>query len=393
MEKWVLGRHKAVFAILRPLLSPFFKLIYGVKGDHYKMKKDRPYLLLSNHQALLDPVFIAMYTDRPIHFMATDNVFSNGFVSKLLVHFIAPIPKKKQGADLQAMRACMAIAKKNGVVGVFPEGSRSYSGVPTEIDMGIVQLARYMKADVLLCRIEGGYGVDPRWGKGLRKGRFFVRVAEALDAETVAQRSDEELLATFTEVLAVSDAPSETPYKSKKRAEGIESAVYLCPRCGAVETLSSEGIHFRCSACGLTGEYTEYLTLKFDDENIDLSLQQWMQLQDDWRKRYTPEAGAVIFSDSEVVLSTSDVKKAKRDKLGEGSLQLTDTALTLHTKDGEDMLLPVEDIKIISPVGGRKLVVTTGALTYFIKGSIGFNPIKYTQMVYHLQGRDDRLIK
>ena len=119
MEKWVLRRHSAVFAILRPLLSPFFKLIYGVTGEHFKMKKDRPYLILSNHQALLDPVFIAMYTDRPIHFMATDNVFSNGFVSKLLVHFIAPIPKKKQGADLQAMRACLAIAKKNGVVGWY----------------------------------------------------------------------------------------------------------------------------------------------------------------------------------------------------------------------------------------------------------------------------------
>ena len=42
-----------------------FKLIYGVTGEHFKMKKDRPYLVLSNHQALLDPVFIAMYTVLP----------------------------------------------------------------------------------------------------------------------------------------------------------------------------------------------------------------------------------------------------------------------------------------------------------------------------------------
>ena len=105
------------------------------------------------------------------------------------------------------------------------------------------------------------------------------------------------------------------------------------------------------------------------------------------------DAGAVIFSDSDVVLSTSDAKAARRDKLGEGSLQLTDSALTLHSKEDGDILLPVESIKIISPVGGRKLVVTTDALTYFIKGSVGFNPVKYTQMVYHLQGRDDRLIK
>ena len=90
MEKWVLRRHSAVFAILRPLLSPFFKLIYGVTGEHFKMKKDRPYLVLSNHQALLDPVFIAMYTDRPIHFMATDNVFSNGFVSRIIWYASSP---------------------------------------------------------------------------------------------------------------------------------------------------------------------------------------------------------------------------------------------------------------------------------------------------------------
>ena len=393
MKKWVLPRHAVVFAVLRFILSPFMMLIFGFRYRKCRMQKDRPYLLLCNHQSFWDPFFIAMFTNRPIHFMATDNVFSNGFLSRLMVWLVAPIPKKKQGADLQAMRACLAVAKKNGVVGVFPEGSRSYSGQPTEIDMGIVQLAKHMKADVLLLRLEGGFGVDPRWGKGIRRGRVFGYAAETLTAEEIAARSEEELLQLFTDTLAVSDSPAKTPYKSSRRAEGIEGAVYLCPRCGAVSTIWSKGVHFGCSACGLKGEYTEHLTLKFANESISLSLQQWMDKQDAWRKAYVPTAGAEIFRDGGVSFAETDRNTNKRVKLGSGLLQLNDTELRFTPQQGDAVVIPVADITIISPVAGRKLVLTTKQGSFFMKGAAGFNPVKYCQMVYHLQGRDDRPIK
>ena len=81
MKKWVLPRHAVVFAVLRFILSPFMMLIFGFRYRKCRMQKDRPYLLLCNHQSFWDPFFIAMFTNRPIHFMATDNIFSNGFLS------------------------------------------------------------------------------------------------------------------------------------------------------------------------------------------------------------------------------------------------------------------------------------------------------------------------
>ncbi len=393
-KRWCRKRDWITLILVKIIMIPYFFIKMGFRFRFTNLRLDRPYLILCNHQTFWDPGFLTMMYNRPIHFMATDNLFTNGFGSKLLTFFFGPIPKRKQGGDIQAVRAALKIAAEGGVVGVFPEGSTTYDGRPTSIDIGIAQLARKMKADLALCNIEGGYGSDPRWAAKTRWGYLTSRQVQVLTAEEIAAMTDEELLGIITEKLTVSPPPSEHRYFSRKRAEYIESAVYICPRCGAVSTIVSYGTGFRCTACGLTGTYNEDLTFSFDDSSVKITLMsEWMDMQKEHVARVVTDYDRYIFEDDGVRFTISDRSIGKRVILGIGYLRLDNNAVSFCMSSGSERTLELSTIDIVSPVSGRKLIISTRENTYFLIGGKGFNPYKYAQAIYYLKGEGIKEIK
>ena len=60
--------------------------------------------------------FVGMSFLRPIYYVATEDIFSMGFLSKLIRFLVAPIPIKKQTTDIgQSNRGCPApLAEQTG---------------------------------------------------------------------------------------------------------------------------------------------------------------------------------------------------------------------------------------------------------------------------------------
>jgi 1-acyl-sn-glycerol-3-phosphate acyltransferase len=83
------------------------------------------------------------------------------------------------------------------------------------------------------------------------------------------------------------------PYRGRRLAEGLEEALFICPKCGGIGTLRGEGNMFSC-ACGLRAEYGA--DGFFDDKAPFCSVALW----DDWQlgelRRLAGE-GNVRFSD------------------------------------------------------------------------------------------------
>lgn len=392
--KWCFPRHDFALYAVRILLWPYLKLRYGFKAEKFRMSKDKPYLVLANHRGYWDPFLLCYVYNRPIHFMATDNLFTNGLLSRLLIYWLAPIAKKKQGADLKAVRSAMQVAKENGVVGVFPEGSRSYDGESTSIDLGIAQLAKLMKADILVCGMFGVYAADPRWGTGNRRGNALLKTVRVITAEEAAGMDDELLRSEIAEAMDINEAVTKRPAKASKVAEKLESFIYVCPKCGSICHIYSKGNEFGCTACGMHGTMDQDLTLNFDDEDIRIrNLAQWHRIQRRFGREFEPVPGKIIFSDDNVEMMISDQKKGEKISLGKGKLFLTDTELGFISVSGSETRLQIKDIKIVSPVGMSKLLVNSGSESYFVEGFLGFNGYKYSQIYYTLTGQPDREVK
>ncbi|MBQ5897405.1 MAG: 1-acyl-sn-glycerol-3-phosphate acyltransferase, partial [Oscillospiraceae bacterium] len=192
-KKWIKPRHRVIKAIAKAVLWPVCKLKYGIEIEKFKEEEDRPYLILYNHQTAFDQFFMGMSFKRPIYYVATEDIFSMGFVSSLLRFAVEPIPIKKQATDVGAVMNCIRVAKEGGTICIAPEGNRTYSGKTEYINPAIVTLAKKLKLPIALYRIEGGYGVQPRWSDRTRKGKMRSYVSEVIMPEEYLKMADEEL--------------------------------------------------------------------------------------------------------------------------------------------------------------------------------------------------------
>ena len=80
----------------------------------------------------------------------------------------------------------------------------------------------------------------------------FLRVKE-MDPKELAERIREDLRVDAM----MEEKKRPIPYRSRHRAEYLESLLYLCPKCRTFDSLYSGGSRIRCE-CGYSMEYSEY---------------------------------------------------------------------------------------------------------------------------------------
>lgn len=380
-KKWCRFRHKIVFDFLRFICTPLFKIMYNYKSIKYKLNKKQGYFIISNHQALLDPLFVALSFKKPIYFVATDNLFNQKFVSFWLKWLVNPIPKRKATIDATCLKNCLKVAKENGTVGLFVEGNRAYGDFQFYIDPSISKLVKKMNLPLILYNLKGGFGVDPRWGKKNRRGKFTGEVKKELSIEEINNLSNEELHEIICEELKVFDSDLNETYKTKDRAEYLERQFFVCPKCGKMETIYSKGNYVCCSNCDLKVEYTENLLLKSEDSEFKFTkLVDWYKYQIEYIKDLKINDNKNIFEDDAVEIYYSNTNQ-KRTLITEGKLILNKDHLQIN-----DKIINVCDIIAASPVGGFKLMLSTNDNNYLLKGKERFNPVKYALIFNILDG-------
>ena len=251
MEKkqWMRPRHRIVRNIVFLILAPYSYLKYGIKVDKFKEQGNRAYLILMNHQTPFDQFFVGISFKGPIYYLATEDIFSKGWISSLIRWLVAPIPIKKQTADISAIRNCIRVAKEGGTIALAPEGNRTYSGKTEYMSPAIASLAKKLKLPIALYRIEGGYGVQPRWSDVVRRGKMHSYVSQIIEPEEYEKLSNDELFELIEKGLYVNEGVSDGFFESTKKAEYLERAIYVCPYCGLSE-FESHGNEIECKKCG-----------------------------------------------------------------------------------------------------------------------------------------------
>ena len=100
----------------------------GVQADRFAEQGEGPYLVLYNHQTPYDQFFLMMSFRGPVYYVATEDLFSNGLPSYLLMWSVAPIPIIKHSSDRTAILLMFKVAQEGGTIVIAPEGNRTYSG-------------------------------------------------------------------------------------------------------------------------------------------------------------------------------------------------------------------------------------------------------------------------
>ena len=375
----VFKRHSFWNAFYRPIVYFIAWLKHYKVSAHFKMKKGESYIVLSNHQTGLDGILICASFSRHLYGVLTDSFLSKGWVAKMFKHQLGLIGKRKGAVDLKANMDMIRCIKEGGSLLIFPEGNRSYAEFQFTFTEGFAKFVRFFKKPIVLFNFHGGTGVDPRFAKSRRRGPFYSEIKRVLEYEEYKDWSDEELYKVIQENLRVYDSESGLKYKSKERAEYLERMLFVCPKCGKIECLHSEGNYLTCTNCGLKVEYTEDLHLKSDDPEFKFTrLVDWYNYQIRWVKNYNVTDGA-IFKDQEAELYISHPGK-KRELVAKGSVELIGKTIKFAEKT-----IDIGEIEIASPINGTNFNFATENEDYLVIGHERFNPLKYVLMFNKLE--------
>lgn len=117
------------YRFLRRTILPRLVRRISVEGLEYLPTRG-PYLIAANHQSYLDGLMIVfpvvLHRDEKIWFLTTEHIwkFFSWFGGHRVIDWLGMIPiRANQKAD--ALKPALDILRRQGIVGIFPEGSRN----------------------------------------------------------------------------------------------------------------------------------------------------------------------------------------------------------------------------------------------------------------------------
>ncbi len=381
--KWIKYRHRIVRNIAYALLYPYSRIKFGAKIEKFKNQGKRAYLILLNHQTTFDQFFVGISFSGPVYYLATEDIFSNGWISSLIRWLIAPIPIKKQTTDITAIKTCLRVAKEGGTLAIAPEGNRTYSGKTEYMNSSIASLAKKLNLPIALYRIEGGYGVQPRWSDVIRKGKMRAYVSKVIEPEEYAELSVDQLFSLIQKGLYVNEANADSTFTHKKRAEYLERAIYVCPYCG-LSVFESKNEIIQCKKCLREIEYTPETRLSGVGFDFPFGfVNDWYEYQKDFVRKLDLSlfVDSPIYTDS-ARLSQVIVRKCKKLMAENAEIALFGNRIEINCGEDEILQLRFQDISAISVLGRNKLNIYHSGNVYQLKGNKRFNALKYVNIFY-----------
>lgn len=382
-KKWLKFRHRVVTEIARVILTPYILLRYRVKYTRFKEQGKRAYLVLLNHQTPFDQFFVGLCFKGPIYYLATEDLFSKGWLSSVIRWLIAPIPIKKQTLDISAVKTCIRVANEGGTIAIAPEGNRTYSGRTEYMNPSIASLVRKIGLPVVLFRIEGGYGVEPRWSDVIRRGKTRAYVHSVIEPTEYENLTNDELFERIERALYVDEAVADEHFYHKKRAEYLERAMYVCPYCGLSE-FESRGCEIECLKCHRKITYGTDKTLTGVGFDFPFEfVADWYSYQKKFVNSLdvTSDTASPLYCDRsglyEVIINERKVLLRK-----EAEISLYGDRIVIDEGLDDPIELLFTDISAISVLGRNKLNIYHGKRVFQLKSGKRFNALKYVNIYY-----------
>ncbi len=131
-------------------------------------------ILAPNHVSFLDPLLIACRVDRPMVFIAHEQFFAKRPLGTWL-RKAGGFPVASGGESTGGIREVLRELKAGRLLGMFPEGTRSWDGRLLPAMAGVGLLVAATDVPVIPVYVEGAYRAWPRHRRLPRPQRVTIR--------------------------------------------------------------------------------------------------------------------------------------------------------------------------------------------------------------------------
>ena len=161
--------------VLKIVLTPLLRVVYRVKVvGRENVPPTGPVILASNHQSFIDSIFLPLTVRRRVTFVAKAEYFES-WKTAWFFRAVGMIPLRRDGGSASegALLAAKDVLMSGGVLGIYPEGTRSPDGRLYKGHTGVARLAMQCGAAVVPVAQFGTAEVQPI---GAMMPKLFKRV-------------------------------------------------------------------------------------------------------------------------------------------------------------------------------------------------------------------------
>jgi 1-acyl-sn-glycerol-3-phosphate acyltransferase len=152
----------AVYRIAKAILRRPLHRLYDITVEGHDVLPDGPLILAANHRSFLDSVFLALVVDRPVSFLAKAEYFDDSRIAWFLrATGQIPVRRGSPAGARKAIDEADLVLAGGGVVGVYPEGTRSRDGRLHRGKLGPARLAAASGAPLVPIGLIGTDAVQP----------------------------------------------------------------------------------------------------------------------------------------------------------------------------------------------------------------------------------------
>jgi len=314
--------------------------IYGVEFEYdYDPKaiKDQPTVLLSSHASRLEFIYTLYGFGRKDTNMVCgyQNILKKGIYSLLIK--LGVISKYLYQPDFMCVKNMLKVLRRNGALGLFPEGIQSTSGSTHPINPATAQFIKRSRANIVVCTSKGAYLATNRYSSDRKKGYVGISYSLLFTPEMLEELTEEQIYDAILQKISYNDFAfnkvARHKYIGKKpNAFGIDKILYKCPDCKKEYTLQVENDTVVCKSCGFGVRINEYYDLvDIKGKGCPADIDEWYKWQRKCvAKEVADDSFELVLQGSLCALKLDKLRKSPNDKktLSVGTARLTNKGLS-----------------------------------------------------------------
>ena len=157
--------HQIIYLFLVKVVLPLISGIFVKEINNPRNFDGKTFIIASNHASFLDPMILTsvffLKFNKKVYFIAKEDVFEN-LIIRLVQEAWGTIQLHKKDKGKSALKAAESYLRKGKIIGIFPEGERSYDGNLIRAKTGVARLAISARVPVLPVAIKGTYKLMAR---------------------------------------------------------------------------------------------------------------------------------------------------------------------------------------------------------------------------------------
>jgi 1-acyl-sn-glycerol-3-phosphate acyltransferase len=173
-----------------PFINPFFYLYLRgrVEGTEH-IPRSNGFIVVSNHGSNFDPPLLSAAVQRPVAYMAKEELFQVP-VLKQAIELYGAYPVKRGAVDRTTIKAALAYLENGWGVGIFLSGTRTSDGRVIDAKPGAALIAAKAQVPLLPVCLWGTHAIEQKDKKLPQSTPITIRIGELILPPTSTKRSE-----------------------------------------------------------------------------------------------------------------------------------------------------------------------------------------------------------